>query len=165
MRPLLAGKYAMVLENGDVLEPRVAFQIRNAVGIGREDAFNLFILELCKLPRVVPGLDDNFMSPDRLHPVEDSLRLPPRIAFDVVQRIEVSHDAHLPVCLRGYGQDGSAFDAGIRTQRAAFAGGGRLLAMADDHPTASDGIFAEFHSVGVSACSAPVWALPRGGDG
>ena len=147
MRPLLAGKYAMVLENGDVLEPRVAFQVRNALGIGREDPLNFFILELRELPRVVRGLDDNLMSADRLHAVEDSLCLPPRIAFDVVQRIQVSHHAHLPVCLRGYGQDGRAFDARIRTQRAAFAGGGRLLAMAGDHPTASDGIFAEFHSV------------------
>src|SRR6266568_6110870 len=148
MRPFLAGKYAMVLENGDVLEPRVAFQVRNAVGTGSVKTLNLFILELREPPRVVAGLDDNLMSADRLHAVEDSLRLPPRIAFDVVQRIQVSHDAHLPVCFRGYGQDGRAFDARIRTQRAAFAGGGRLLAMADDHPTASDGIFAEFHSVG-----------------
>jgi hypothetical protein len=87
MFELLTGSLAVILENADVLEARVALQILKPE---RGQAQKLFHFGVAGIPEmtVVTGIfQQHFMSADRSHAVVETVAAPQRFALDVIERV------------------------------------------------------------------------------
>src|SRR5713226_7769402 len=193
MRPFFTSQWAVVLEHGDVFEARIALQVGDAQGIGSQHALDLLIAHRCELQVVLPSLHNDLVCAHRAHAVVDAIRLPPGLALNAVERIDVRKDAYLPGALRRQHQQGGRLILIARAERTPAGCSGRLVRMAHDHPAACDWVLTEFHlgrvpklgasktrrytavgsavqaqrsaGQGLSGCTAPEWVLlPAGGD-
>ena len=141
---------AVILEEADVLDARVALEIQNALGRQAQKLPNLVVAGIPQLP-VVPGiLDQHFVSAHGTHAVVNAVAAPARLAFNVIERRGMHHRSRRPPDrarhgrddLRGLGRIRAKTAGRFRTRRALR----RVVSRHD--PGASDGIFAEFHVLG-----------------
>ena len=96
VRPFFPGHRALVLENADVFESRIFFQVRDARRPNPQHTLDLFVAEL-RHPLVVRRrLHHHFVSTDRAHLVVHAFRGATGLAFDVVQRLGMRDHANLP---------------------------------------------------------------------
>lgn len=144
--PFLAGLCAAVLEYGDVLKARIAFQIGNPRSPCIENEFYFVIAQIGEMTRMIGSLNYDLVRADGSHFIVDAFSAPAGVAFDVVEGAEVRIYTHL----RGAGE--RQFEQNLRINLSIGAkrtrARARLLAfaMADNNPTARDGILAEFHT-------------------
>ena len=150
MFEVLAGCFAVILENADVLEPAVALQILNS---HRGQSQELFDFEVARIPEVgvvARIFEQDFMRADCSHAVVEAVPAARRLAFDVVERMRMDDGARRPGAAIHSGQGGD--DLAWLGGRTAKPAGLRRWSRLDDivtgnHPGTCDGIFAEFHGV------------------
>src|SRR6185437_4772865 len=145
MRPFFAGLRPFIPEDSHVFEAGVAFQIGDAKGVGFEDALNLLVAELRERARVAGSFNDDFVRADGVHTIANAVGIAAGIALDVIERTGVRIDADLRVALRRQRQQKIGLRGILRAKRARAGALLSALGMADGYPTASDGIFAQFH--------------------
>src|SRR5579884_2149275 len=87
---------SVILENQDVLEAAVFFQVQNAVSKGPQHIFHALGRKGGQGSVVIGGLDDDFVGADAVHLVEHALGLPVQIAFNTQGRELVGNDANGP---------------------------------------------------------------------
>src|SRR5262249_27810404 len=160
-----SGRFPVVLEDQNVLESPILFQIKNAVPKGPQHVFNLFGRKCRQGCIVVVGLDDDLMRAHAIHLVEHAFGLSIEVALNSQCRKFVRHHPNRPtrsIRLRltsvligtvGLYLWGSlALVAGAERAESAphlyrITGkiGGTLGAVArNNHPAADDGVFSEF---------------------
>src|SRR6266849_2515049 len=156
------GSLAVVLENQDVTEALVIFQVEDAVAIGPQHLFDGSLGHRGQRALVIRRFDDHFVRPDTVHAVKQSLALAIEVAFDAQRRELVRDDADSPTgaipraAVAAVGQD-----LGRRLRLIAVAKRAKALPLdlyafanevgrplrpvgRDDHPSTGDGIFAKF---------------------
>ena len=96
MAEFLAGIRAVVLEEADVLDARVALEVENALGGEAQELPDLVVAGIPELA-VVPGIfDQHFMSAHRTHAVVNAVAAAAGLAFNVVKRRGMHHRARRP---------------------------------------------------------------------
>jgi len=90
------GGFAMVLENQDVLEAAVFFEIEDAVAEGPEYVFDALGGEIGQAGVVIRGFDDDFVRANAVHAVKHALGLAVEIALDAKCGELVGNHAHCP---------------------------------------------------------------------
>src|SRR3989442_153677 len=90
------GSLAVVLENQDVTEALVVFQVEDAVAIGPQHLFEGFLGHGGQRALVIRRFDDHFVRPDTVHAVKQPLALAVEVAFDAQRRELVRDDADSP---------------------------------------------------------------------
>ena len=141
----LAGEWAVVLVNGDVLKPAIAFQILDALPPGLHHEQNLVVGQILELAVVFRRLDDNFVRAHRLHLVIDSVGAPFGISLNAIERVRVREYRDLRRTLRRQAKKGVPGIRFLGTKRTAARGFAGVFPVSHDHPTARDGIFTKFH--------------------
>jgi hypothetical protein len=149
MRPFLASLRSFIPEHGNVFEAGVAFQIGDAKGVGFEHALDFLVGELRERARMAGSFNDDFVRANGVHAIENAVGVAVGIALDVIERAGVRVRADLRVALRRERQQKIGLRGIFRAKRARPGPFLAALAVADDHPTASDGILAKFHLVSV----------------
>src|SRR5882724_10633648 len=91
-----SSRVAMVLENQDVLEAAVFFQIQNSVAVGPEDILDLFRRKAGEARVVIGGFDNHFMRTDAVHAVEHTVGLAVERALNSEGRELVRNYPHRP---------------------------------------------------------------------
>jgi hypothetical protein len=91
-----AGGPALVLEDQDIAETAVAFEVENAVPVGPEDLFDLAFGQVFEPEGVLRALDDDLVSADAVHPVVDPAPLAIETALDMEDGEFAGDDAHPP---------------------------------------------------------------------
>jgi hypothetical protein len=84
---------------------------------------------------------------DSCHTVEDSVGSARRVAFDVIQRVEMRIDANLWLPARRQLEQRHTFGAIALAKRARIGALFFSLWMPDNDPTSRDRVFAKFHRV------------------
>src|SRR5262249_46263850 len=102
VRPFFACQLTLILEDADVFQANVFFEVRDSRNPSREHAVDLFVAKLRQSLVVVWCLDDGFMRAGGTHPVIHAVRLAARLALDTIKWIGVRQHAHLP---RSFGGD------------------------------------------------------------
>src|SRR6266404_2817649 len=139
---------AVILENADVFEPAIAFQILNPLRGQTQELFDLDVTGIPDMAIVAGIFQQNFVSAHRSHAVVESVAAAGRLAFDVVQGLRMNDRAGRPCTAIHAGQISDDFGwLGGGTAKRAGLGAWRGLAdiVASDHPGTGDGIFAQFH--------------------
>ena len=67
MRPLLSGEHSLILEDGNVFEPRIFLEICDSRLVRPEHALDSFVAEPSESAVMLGGFDDDFMGADRPH--------------------------------------------------------------------------------------------------
>src|SRR5882762_2662522 len=91
-----ASRVAMVLENQDVLEAAVFFQIQNSITVGPEDVLDLLRRKAGEARVVIGGFDNHFMRTDAVHAVEHTVGLAVERALNSEGWELVRNHAHRP---------------------------------------------------------------------
>src|SRR5437868_9243624 len=86
----------MVLEDQDVLESPVLFQVKNAITEGPQYIYNPLRRQSGKRGVVIGCFDDHFMRPDPIHAVKHAFRLAVQSASNAQRRELVGNDSHGP---------------------------------------------------------------------
>jgi len=153
MRAFLARKGPVILVDRDILEAAVALQILDAMPPGFQNKQDLVVGQIFELAVVFGGLDDDFVRAHRLHLVVAPVGAPLGIALHTVERIRVRQDRNLRRAMRREAKKcvlGARFLGAKWASARGFTG---VSAVADNHPTARNGIFTKFHE----------WILRQGG--
>src|ERR1700688_377679 len=74
--------FAVILEQKDVFEAAIFFEIEDAVAKGPQDVFDSLWRECCEAGTMVRRLDDHFVSADAVHSVEHAFGLAVERAFN-----------------------------------------------------------------------------------
>src|SRR5579862_7253244 len=141
MRPLFSRLAALILEHGNVFEPRVPFQVRDAQRVGFQHPLDFFVAHLGQLPGMLRSLHNNFVGAGGSHAVVDSLGFTPWFAFDSIERTKVRIYADLPRSMRRQIQNRAGLRAVFRTKWAGIRANFLALRVACYDPASSDGIF------------------------
>jgi hypothetical protein len=156
-----AGGFTVILEDEDVAEALVVFEVEHAIAVGPEDVFDSARLERGESGHVVGSFDNDFMRADAVHFVEQAFAFAIEIAFDAESGEPIGNDTDVPA--GGVGAAAVAtvdenlwrgFAFGARAERAilgagdedAFAekiGGAFSAVGGDDDPAACDGILTQ----------------------
>ena len=92
MAEFLAGILAIVFEQADVLDARVALEVENALGGEAKEVRDLIVAGIPQMPVVARIFDQHFMRAHRMHAVINSVAAAARLALDAVERRGM-HDA------------------------------------------------------------------------
>ena len=145
VRAFLAGQRAVILVDGNVLEPAVALQILDALPPGLHDQHNLIVGQILELAVVFGRLDDDFVRAHRLHLVVNSVGAALGVALHAIERVRMREHGDLRRALRGQTKKSGLGIRFLGTKRAAARGFAGVFPVSHDHPTARDGIFTKFH--------------------
>ncbi len=93
--------FAMILENQDVAEALVVFQVEHAVAIGPKNVFHCFLRQLRQGGLVLRRFDDDFVRADAVHLVEQAFAFAVQFPFNAQSGKSIRHDADIPSrCVR-----------------------------------------------------------------
>src|SRR5687768_1438899 len=146
---------AMVLEDDDVAQADVAFQVEHTLAPRPEDFLNRGLRQRRERLAVTRCLDDDFVRADAVHAIEQPFAFAIEIALHAQCRKLVGYDAHVPPTAVSIGKDRwrrfilmtlaeRAKLVALRRRRFDVEVAGPLLALGrDDDPAASNGIFSE----------------------
>ena len=87
---------SVILENQNVPEALVIFQIQHPVAVSPEHVFHRALRKSGQRRRMVRRLDDHFMRADSVHLVEEALSLAVQFAFDTQCGKFIRHHANVP---------------------------------------------------------------------
>ena len=90
------GRLTVILENQNVLEAPVFFQVKNAVTEGPQNVFNALGRQGTQCSVMVGRLNDDLVRPDPIHFVEHAFGLSIEVAFNAQRRKLVRHHTHRP---------------------------------------------------------------------
>src|SRR6266446_5521946 len=91
-----SGRFAMILEDQDVLEAPVLLEVENAVAESPKYVFDPPGRQGRQGRVVIGRFDDDLVGADAIHLVEHTLGLLVQVAFDSESRKLVGHHAHRP---------------------------------------------------------------------
>src|ERR1700680_1471372 len=91
MTKFLPGALAVVFEETDILNARVALEVEDALGSEAEKVRDLIVAGAPQVPVVARIFDQHFVSTDRVHAVIDAVAAPAGFALDAVERLGM-HD-------------------------------------------------------------------------
>src|SRR5271154_116665 len=91
-----AGGFSVILEEQNILEAAVFFEIENTIAEGPEHVFNSFRRKRRESRGVFRGFDDDFVSADAVHLVEHAFGLLVQIALDAERRKFIGNDTDGP---------------------------------------------------------------------
>src|SRR5690348_1023466 len=118
MRPLLPGVFSAILEDCDVLETRIAFEVRDTKSTSLKRKADLFVGFVGEPANMVRRVHEHFMSAYRSHAVVNPFRRAQGISFDAIHRTKMREDADLPRSLMGNLQNGSRIPLVAGAERA-----------------------------------------------
>src|SRR5579863_4348782 len=99
-----SSRFSVILEDQNVFEPAILFQVEDAVSEGPKHVFDSLRWQGGKIGIMVGGLNDDFMSADVVHSVKHALGLAVKVALDSERRKLVGNHPHRPsrrIPLRG----------------------------------------------------------------
>ena len=154
------GGAADVLEEHAVDQPRVLFQIDQAVAVDPQDLADVLLAEVGHRDFVVRALDDDLVGADAVHLVVDAIAALVEVALDLERGELVGHDADAPALFVGAGVAVAVGEDLVRrvvlaalAERAEAAARRRRLDLrrdrplgpvgGDDDPAANDRILAQ----------------------
>src|ERR1700683_4543349 len=91
MFELLSGAAAMVLENADVLESPVAFQVLNALRRQQQKLANFGIAGVPQMPVMARIFDQHFVGSHGAHAIVDAVCAARSVALNVVESCGMHH--------------------------------------------------------------------------
>src|SRR5437879_7652591 len=94
---------------------------------------------------MIGRFDDDFMGPQRPHPIVNSVGDPAGLAFNAIERLKMRDDPNLHRAVRGQFQQGLDAVRVIGAERASILSE-RVLTISHTHPTASDRVLTKFHT-------------------
>ena len=145
----------VILENHDVPQPDVPFQIKHPLAPGPEHLLDLRLRKRRERLRVARRFDNHFVRADAVHPIEEPLAFAIEIALDAQRRKFVGHDTDIPARAVAPGENLRRrlvfVSLAERAMLVAFGGdcfdlkiAGALLPLGrDDDPAARDRIFSQ----------------------
>ena len=86
MAEFLPGVLAVILEQADVFDARIALEIEDALGGQPQEMSDLIVAGVPQMPVVTRIFDQNFMRADRVHAVIDPVAAAARFTLDMVKR-------------------------------------------------------------------------------
>src|SRR6202011_4832610 len=89
-------RFAVVLEDQDVLEPPVFFQVQYAIAEGPQDVFNALGRKGGQAGGMIGRFDNDLMRADPVHFVEHAFGLTAEIALNPERREFIGYDADCP---------------------------------------------------------------------
>src|ERR1700686_2166571 len=104
MAEFLAGVLAMVFEQADVLDARIALKIEDALGDQAEKVSNLIVAGAPQMRVVSRVFDQHFMRADRVHAVINAVAAAAGFALDAVKRRGVNDGTRGPWDAGGIGR-------------------------------------------------------------
>ncbi len=125
MGEFLPGVLAVVLEEADVLDARVALEVEDALGGEAEEVCDLFVAGVPEMAVVARIFDQHFVRADGVHAVVDAVAAAAGIAFDAVKRRGMHDRARRPRNSRRIGRlrDHLRRSRGIGTETAGNVSG------------------------------------------
>ena len=96
MLEFLAGIAAVIFEDADVLEARVAFQILNALRGQQQKLFDFSVAGIPQLPVVAKILDQHLVRTHRGHAIVDAIAAARWLSFNAIQRRGMDHGTRRP---------------------------------------------------------------------
>src|SRR5438445_1710883 len=101
---------------------------------------------------MIGRFDDDFMGPQRPHPIVNSVGDPAGLAFNAIERLKMRDDPNLHRAVRGQFQQGLDAVRVIGAERASILSE-RVLTISHTHPTASDRVLTKFHTGNLQAAT------------
>src|SRR5712664_3715481 len=156
-----AGGFAVIFEDEHVAEALVVFQVEHAVAVGPQNILDGARRERGEGGHVVGRFDNDFVSADAVHLIEEAFAFAVEIAFNDERGEAIGNDANVPAgsigaatiaavnenfgrrFAFGAGAEGAILRAGDEDAFAEEIGGALSAIGGDDDPTARDGIFTQ----------------------
>src|SRR5580692_1008611 len=89
-------RFAMILEDQHVTEALVVLQIEHAIAISPQHIFQRLLRQLSQRGLMLRRLDNDFMSADAIHLVEQAFAFAIQFAFNSQRGKTVGHHANVP---------------------------------------------------------------------
>src|SRR5579859_2211098 len=104
MAEFLSSALAVILKQADVLDARIALEVKNALGDNAKVVSDLFVSRSPQMAVVARVFNDHLMGAHRMHPVIDAVAATARLALDAVERLGMNDRTRRPGNSRSVGR-------------------------------------------------------------